>query len=425
MAGEYLKIGVVGAGFIVKASHVPAISQLKKCVIKGFFDIKKELAEEAKKMYLGQLKKHKNPVLDTAMAETKIYDSLESMLDDVDIIDIATPPKYHLENLKAAVDAGKHVICEKPLERNWWAVNQYSDTLQAIKDKKVKFVLHTQTIWNPIIKAGRDLLASGAAGDIEVIRTLQNGADPKHTVELAALWDKFHAGGGALTDIGPHPYSAMWYWLGGDYKPYSVVAKLLEARVPVRAIAGKAGTKVTVEDDAHVKIKWQNHEGHEIDGDLEATWNKRDWAEGMKIGGPSVLNYHVRGSKGDFTLSPIFNLAKPVGLGAGYVINGKDGSKKAVKFSLPKAKIEDVIFFDDFMDVVNGNAETRNNIEFAEDMLKVFGAAYLSRKRGGSNVTIEEYLAYSNDIAKDYSTMEEQTAAIIRDLFVDMDGSSK
>src|SRR5271157_495021 len=420
MAGDCLKIGIVGAGFIVKASHVPAIAQSEKCVIKGFFDIKKELADESKKLYLRQLKKHKNPLLETAIAETKSYDSLESLIDDVDIINIATPPKYHLENLRAAVDAGKHVICEKPLERNWWAVNAYSDTFQAIRDKKVKFVLHTQAIWNPLVQAGRNLLENGIVGDIDRIRILQQGKDPKHTVALPALWDKFNSGGGSLTDIGPHPYSVMQYWLGGTYKPVNVKANLLSATIPVRTIGGKPGTKVTVADDAHVTITWRDDAGHELCGDLEATWNKRDWANGSRCGGPSIMNYEARGSKGVLTFPyALFNLSRPIGLGAGYVFRGEDGSRSALKFKIPPPGIEDASFFDEFMDVINGNTRARNDLEFAEDMLKVFGAAYLSRKRGFVDVTLDEFMTYANDIAKDFPKPDDQIVAVIRDLFVD------
>lgn len=416
---EKITIGIVGTGFVTKAMHLPGIAQSKKGMIKGLFDIKHDLAEDARKSYLALLKKSKNPFLDVASKETKVYDSLAAMIDEVDVVDICTPPKFHLENLKAAVDAGKHVICEKPLERNWWAVNEYFDTFQATKAKDIKFVLHTNPIWNPLVKVGRDLLASSVVGEIELIRTIYQGTDPKHTVNLPGLWDKFLSGGGALMDIGPHPYSSMWYWLGSAYKPVSVEAKLLAARVPVRTICGKAGTKVTVEDDAHITITWQNETGHTITGELEATWNKRDWTNDMKLGGPSNLNYEVRGTDGILTFpNVIFNFTKPIGFGACYVIVGKDGSKKAVKFPIPKPKIEDALFFDDFMDVVNGDAEPRNNLEFAEDMLKVFGASYLSRKLH-KQVSLDEYTRYATSIAGKIETPEDQVKSIINDLFED------
>ncbi|MEX2680855.1 MAG: Gfo/Idh/MocA family protein [Candidatus Sigynarchaeota archaeon] len=413
---DIIKIGITGAGFITKASHVPGIAKTKKSMIAGFYDIKKELAEAAKDQYVKLLSKNKNPLLDAAIKETKVYDSYEAMVKDVDVVDICTPPKYHLDNIKVAVNSGKHVICEKPLAINWWSLDAYQDVLKRLKGNGCKFMLHTQGIWHPIIKAGRDLIASGEIGDVEKIRILHQGSDPKHTVNLPVLWDRQHGGGGALVDIGPHAFAGMWYWLGGKCVPESVEAKRVEAVIPERSIAGAPVAKVTVEDDAHVSITWKDPAGRTIAGDLEASWNKKDWFEGKPAG--TDIFYEARGTKGTLSFPHVVgSFPRPFLLAVAIKITGTGGNTRLVKFPIPKAKVEDDVFFDEVADVVTGKVESRNNIQFAEDMLAVFGAAYLSRKNGGKNTSIGDFKKHAMSIASHFPSHEAQVKAVIEDLF--------
>ncbi len=368
--------------------------------------------------YLVALQKKKNPVHAIAMESTNVYDSLDEMIDEVDAIDICTPPKYHVDNLLVALKKGKHIICEKPLARNWWDVALVPELRDLAS--KACFQLHTQGIWNPLIKAGKELIAGGTIGEIKKIRILHQGADPKHTVNLTSLWDKFHSGGGALVDIGPHAYASMWYWLGGSWKPVSVEAKMLAATVPVRTIAGVAGTRVTVDDDAHLRITWKDAKGNEIIGELEATWNKKDWFDG-KPGGSGFapeLYYEVEGTTGTMSFPNVtFSLSKPAGLVVAFKIARPGGRVELVKHPLPPKGVEDIVFFEEFADVVNGSAKSRNDFAFGEEMLKVFGAAYLSRQNDGGAVKLAEFEQHAKQVASSVLPKEKQTDAVIDDLF--------
>nr|MDO8088677.1 Gfo/Idh/MocA family oxidoreductase [Candidatus Sigynarchaeum springense] len=415
---KVIRVGIVGSGFITKASHVPGFAKSRKSVIAGFYDIKKELAEAAKELYIKLLSKNKNPLLEVASKETKVHDSYEAMVKDVDVVDICTPPKYHLENLKVAVDNKKHVICEKPLTINWWSLGVYQDVLKRLKGDSCKFMLHTQGIWHPIIKAGRDLIASGVIGDVEKVRMLHQGSDPKHTVNLPVLWDKHHGGGGALVDIGPHAFAGMWYWLGGNCVAESVEAKRIKAVIPERAIAGAPVAEVTVEDDAHVSITWKDPAERTIMGDLEASWNKKDWFEGKPAG--ADIFYEARGTKGTLSFPHVVgSFPNPFLLAVAIKIIDAGGKTKLVKFPIPKAKVEDDVFFDEVADVVTGKVDSRNNIQFAEDMLAVFGAAYLSRKNGGKVTSLDEFKKHAAEVARGASSPTEQVKAIIDDLYAD------
>ena len=95
------------------------------------------------------------------------------------------------------------------------------------------------------------------------------------------------------------------------------------------------------------------------------------------------------------------------------------GKTRLVKFPIPKAKVEDDVFFDEVADVVTGKVDSRNNIQFAEDMLAVFGAAYLSRKNGGKVTSLDEFKKHAAEVARGASSPTEQVKAIIDDLYAD------
>lgn len=411
-----IKVGITGCGFITRNSHVPGFAKTRKSVITGFHDIKKELAEEAKALYLELLARNNNPVRDIASKEANVHDEYEVMVKTVDVVDICTPPKYHLDNMDVAVKHGKHVICEKPLAINWWSLASHQDTLRRMKSGACKFMLHTQGIWHPIIKAGHDLIASGEIGEVERVRMLHQGTDPKHTVALPALWDKHHGGGGALVDIGPHAYAGMWYWLGGKCMPVSAEAKRIAATIPERSIAGAPVAKVSVEDDAHVTITWKDPAGRTIKGDLEASWNKKDWFEGKPAG--TDVFYEARGTGGTLSFPHVVgSFPRPFMIAVAIKITSAGGKTRLVKFPIPKPKVEDDVFFDEVADVVSGKVDSRNGIQFAEDMLAVIGAAYLSRKNGGRATTMEEFKNHASNVAKGAPSPADQVKAVIDDLY--------
>ncbi|MFX0098458.1 MAG: Gfo/Idh/MocA family protein [Candidatus Hodarchaeota archaeon] len=410
-------VGIVGCGFIVNKAHVPSLAKSTNGYVKGFYDIKKDSAEAMKDTYLKLLTKTKHPLLSEAQANTKVYDDLDEMIKDVDIVDIAVPPKYHLEITRKAFNNGKHVICEKPLCRTWWEAKQNEDLVKIAKEKKLVFLMHTQGMFNPLIMTGQGLLHDQKIiGNITKIRTLHQGADPKWTVALASLWDKEHSGGGALMDIGPHAFAGMWYWLNGA-KVTSVKSEKIEHVIPERKIAGEL-TKVKVDDDAHITINWEDASGNKIVGELEATWDKKDWYEG-KVGSSLApdLYYEVHGTDGIFS----FPQVKPIPPTVFFKITRQDGSIEKKNFKPPPGGYEEVVFFDEIFHNIDGKVKPRNDLEYAIDMMKVFGAAYLSEKNGRKEVTIDEFTKHCEGIAKGSDDAEKQALDIISDLIAPLE----
>jgi len=125
--------------------------------------------------------------------------------DDVDVIDICTPGDSHAEIAIAALEAGKHVLCEKPLANSVEEAEAMTAAAVAARANGVRSMVAFNYRRVPAIALARQLIADGLLGDIHHIRAryLQDWLlDPEFP--LAWRLQAEHAGSGALGDIGAH-----------------------------------------------------------------------------------------------------------------------------------------------------------------------------------------------------------------------------
>lgn len=134
---------------------------------------------------------------------------------DVDIVYIATPHPMHAANALLALEAGKHVLVEKPFTLN-------ATEAAAVRDAAAeRGLLAMEAMWTrylPHMVRIREIVASGALGEIRAVtadHTQRISSDPAHRLNALEL------GGGALLDLGIYPISFAWDVLGA---PLSVVA---------------------------------------------------------------------------------------------------------------------------------------------------------------------------------------------------------
>src|SRR5689334_6481410 len=101
-----VKIGFIGCGDIAKLKHFPGMAQQKGVDLVAFCDLVIERAEEAAKKY--------------GTPDAKVYTDYRELLADesIDAVHVLTPNVGHSEITVAALDAGKHVLCEKPMAIN-------------------------------------------------------------------------------------------------------------------------------------------------------------------------------------------------------------------------------------------------------------------------------------------------------------------
>jgi predicted dehydrogenase len=216
---------------------------------------------------------------------------------DVDIVDICTPGSSHAEIAIAALAAGKHVFCEKPLATTVAEAERMAEAAQAAQALGVLSMVGFNYRRVPALSLARQMIADGRLGQIREVRAcyLQDWiADPNFPL----VWrlQKEMAGAGSLGDIGSHIIDAAQFLLGSNI---SGVSGLLETFVTERPLgqmtdglraestsgAAEMG-QVTVDDAALFNSRFANG----AIGSFEAT----RFAVGRKNG----MAIEVYGSKG-------------------------------------------------------------------------------------------------------------------------------
>jgi dihydrodiol dehydrogenase / D-xylose 1-dehydrogenase (NADP) len=128
------------------------------------------------------------------------YDSLVAD-PDVDVIYVATPHAFHKDHTILALEAGKHVLCEKPFAIN---AAQAEEMVACAREKKLFLMEGMWARFFPLAAKLRELIAAGAIGDVRMVTAdwgFRANANPDHRLFNPEL------GGGALLDIGIYPVS--------------------------------------------------------------------------------------------------------------------------------------------------------------------------------------------------------------------------
>lgn len=205
--------------------------------------------------------------------------------DDIDVIDIVTPGGSHAEIAIAALEAGKHVLCEKPLANTL----EEAEAMNAAADRAGKgvFAMVGFTYRRvPAAAFARDLVQSGAIGEVRQVRAayLQ---DWLVDAEAPLTWrlQKDQAGSGALGDLGAHAVDLSQFITG---QKITGVSGILNTFVHERPLPGRASERgnVSVDDLALFSGRF---DGGAV-GSFEATR--------MSTGRKNALRIEVAGSAG-------------------------------------------------------------------------------------------------------------------------------
>lgn len=141
---------------------------------------------------------------------------------DVDVVSITTPNQFHAEMAIAALEAGKHVWCEKPM-----AVNLADAELmaEAARQSGKVAALGYNYIQNPIIRQIGALIADGAIGTVNHVR-LEMDEDFMADPRAAFYWkSEASSGYGALDDFGVHPLAIVQTLFGSVQRVCAHMAK--------------------------------------------------------------------------------------------------------------------------------------------------------------------------------------------------------
>jgi predicted dehydrogenase len=250
MTARALNVAMIGYGFM-GAAHSQAWR-----VAPRFFDLPRDpvlsviVGRDAERVEAARVKFGWNE------AATNWREVIER--DDIDVVDICSPGSSHVEIAIAALAAGKHVLCEKPLANTVAEAEQMAAAATVAAKNGVFAMVGFSYRRVPAITFARDLLASGRLGALRQVRA-QYLQDWLSDAEGPMTWrlDKSLAGSGSLGDIGAHAIDAVQFITG---QSVDSVSGILETLVPERPLLGETvglgGTassergKVTVDDVA-------------------------------------------------------------------------------------------------------------------------------------------------------------------------------
>ena len=241
---DKLKVGIVGVGGIAR-THVPGWQASEHAELVAGSDISEEVLKAWGEQH-GIEKLYANP-------EDLFADS------EIDIVDVCTPNNYHAPLSIGALDAGKHVICEKPLAPKPELVKD----MIAARDRAGKLLMCAQSSrFSGASLAMKRELETGVLGDVYHARCwmLRRSGVPGRPGFIM----KKHSGGGPCIDIGVHVLD-LTLWLMGNPNPVAVtgVAKAeLASQEGAFSTMGRGGGTIPdefdVEDFAAAFVRFEN-----------------------------------------------------------------------------------------------------------------------------------------------------------------------
>ncbi len=189
-----MRFGLIGAG-LIGCLRAQAISKIPGATVAAVTDV----AEPAARALAGKYGARATATLDQLLA-----------VDDCDVVIVCTPPQYHEKAVLAALAAGKHVICEKPLSNS---VESCRRMLAAAKAHGKILTTGFNHRYFPAIQFLKKTVDEGAIGKLNHVRAYA-GHEGLSQFRSASEYDKKVIGGGALCDVGIHLIDLTAYVLG-------------------------------------------------------------------------------------------------------------------------------------------------------------------------------------------------------------------
>lgn len=178
--------------------------------------------------------------------------------DDIDVIDIVTPGDSHAEIAIAALSAGKHVLCEKPLANSVTEAEAMAGAAEKAAARGVRSMVGFTYRRVPAVTHMRNLIAEGVVGQVAQVRAAyRQDWLVDRGMPLAWRLQKERAGSGALGDIGAHAIDMAQFVTGLDLESVAGFIETIVRQRPIQAegsgLSGTAGEglgDVTVDDAA-------------------------------------------------------------------------------------------------------------------------------------------------------------------------------
>lgn len=340
------KIGIIGAGGISEA-HLQAIKDEPRAEVTAIADVSAEMASH-------RASRHAIP---------SVFSDYQEMLAkaEIDAVIVCVPNDLHAETANHALEAGKHVLCEKPMAIH---VQQAETMIAAAKRAdKILMVGHNNRFRSDAEQVKR-LLDEGKLGSVYHAKA---GWTRRHGIPGWGSWftQKERAGGGPLIDIGVHMLD-LTLWLVGHPKPVSVLGQTYAKFGPQRRGLSEWGRidehgHFDVEDMAVALITFEN--GFTLS--LDASWASHIEKENVFL--------KLYGEEGGASLDLIEERLT--------LYHDWHGVPSTTEMT-PKPQKERVLLFAHFLDAIEGKTAPICTPEQALYISRLIEAIYTSAQTG-------------------------------------------
>ena len=224
-----IRVAVAGCGKIAQVRHLPEYRDHPEAHIWGLFDLNRERAQALAEQY-----------------GAKAYPSYEALLSDpeVDAVSICAANTAHADMAVAALKAGKHVLCEKPMATTLQDCERMAEA--ARESGKTLMIGQNQRL-TPAHQKARALVEQGAIGRVITFTTVfRHGGPETWSVDPGAntwFFDKNKAALGVMADLGVHKTDLIQYLLGQTVTEVTASLTTLDKKYA-------DGSPITVDDNA-------------------------------------------------------------------------------------------------------------------------------------------------------------------------------
>lgn len=340
-----LNVGIIGTGWPGQ-QHALAMGQIAEAGLYACAEVDAERRSAFEKQFQPE----------------KSFASYEPLLRDpsLDAAIICLPNFLHFPASLAALQAGKHVLCEKPPTLN---AAEMKVLREEANKRKLLYYFSRQFRFTPAMRMAKETIEKGRLGQIYYASAtfIRSRGIP---VGIGNWFtEKKRSGGGALIDIGIHALDAVWYLMGSP-RPVSISAKVFRnfdhlANVPV----------FDVEDAAFAFIRFEN--GAVVQ--LETSWagNLTDDVPPRQYFGQELVNSVIYGTKGSVRLRPLT------------LFEDRDGQVVSVPLEASEDEPSGFVFqLRNFFKAINGEAVPVNNADQAVALMEIIDGVYASSELG-------------------------------------------
>ncbi len=397
-AAPRVRVAAIGTGNIFRGAHLPCYPDIAAAQLVALCDPDKIALDLAYKKYQGLMEAKIRQALEAndILAAERLESDLETiqLCDDIsevieiikpDLVDICTQPLLHTPLAIQALEAGFHVMCEKPISRSWLESQQLIQTIE----RTGKFYQHNENwLFEPDYYTVKKLVDAGAIGELTMMFLTQAHGGPEGNPRF---WNSDFGGGGALLDNGIHAIGAAWYIAGLDKTPTLVKAAApygMSIRMPDRIIDGKY-QHITVDDDAHILIRFEDAKTNAwTTAHVEGSWSEQDSPDTAYIGTTGSIK-----------------MVQEDGKRFAVVCDIKGQETRRFRASGSNWQHWPSSFYGEIQNMVQcilNNQQSIMTAQFGADCSAIVGASYLSEKNGKRAVSLDEFRRFALDIADRY-----------------------